>query len=99
MNLFKCSRLWLTPPISKAMRLTFCLLTVVFLQVSATGVAQKITYAGQRVPLTTVFTAIEKQTGFVFFYNNKDLAGTRPVTLQLKDVSLDKAMSECLKDQ
>jgi len=99
MIFLRCGKPWLTPPISKIMRLTFFLLTVVFLQVSASGVAQRITFSGKDIPLTTVFASIEKQTGFLFFYNNKDLSNTRPVTLHLRDVTLEQALQECLKDQ
>ncbi|HWB90358.1 MAG TPA: STN domain-containing protein, partial [Puia sp.] len=81
------------------MRLTFCLLTMVFLQVSARGVAQKITYSGRNVPLTSVFSAIERQTGFLFFYNDKDLSGATAVTLQLKDATLKQALEDCFRGQ
>jgi TonB-linked SusC/RagA family outer membrane protein len=72
---------------------------MVFLQVSARGVAQKITYSGRNVPLTSVFSAIERQTGFLFFYNDKDLSGATAVTLQLKDATLKQALEECFRGQ
>ncbi|MDH7460462.1 TonB-dependent receptor [Chitinophagaceae bacterium 26-R-25] len=81
------------------MKLTVFLLTAAFLQLSATGKAQKISYSGKNVPLTAVFSSIEKQTGYVFFYNNKDMNSTHPLSIDIHDVSLQEALNACLQDQ
>jgi TonB-linked SusC/RagA family outer membrane protein len=90
---------WLTPQVSKIMRVLFFLLTVAFLQVSASGSAQKITVSGKNIPIVSVFSAIEKQTGLVFFYNNTDLAKAKPVTLELRNVTVEEGLKELFREQ
>ncbi len=87
------SQIWL------AMKLTVVLLTVALLQVSAKGTAQKITFSGTNVPLQQVFSAIKKQTGYVFFYRNDDLSKSKPVTVRLKEASLETALQNIFKEQ
>lgn len=81
------------------MRLTAILLFAGILQVSARTHAQTVTYTGRSVPLTTVFSVIKQQTGYLFFYRKEDLAGATPVSLQLKNVPLQKALEQTLADQ
>lgn len=82
-----------------AMKLTIILLTAAFLQVSARGTAQTITFSGKEVPIEKVFSAIKKQTNYVFFYRNDDLSKAKPVTIELKDVPLETALENLFKDQ
>ncbi|HTI10355.1 MAG TPA: SusC/RagA family TonB-linked outer membrane protein [Puia sp.] len=81
------------------MKLTIFLLLATFLQVSARTNAQTVTYTGRSVPLTTVFSAIKEQTGYLFFYRKEDLAGAGPVTLQLRNVPLQAALEQALAGQ
>ncbi len=81
------------------MKLTVFLLLGVLLQVSARTHAQTVTYTGKAVPLTTVFSAIKEQTGYLFFYRKEDLAGAGKVTLQLRNVSLQAALEQTLEGQ
>lgn len=99
MSFLKPGKPWLTPQVSKIMRVLFFLLTVAFLQVSASGTAQKITVTGKKIPIASVFSSIEKQTGLVFFYNNNDLAKAKPVTLELRNVPIDDGLKEIFKEQ
>src|SRR5258708_11513830 len=78
------------------MKLTIFLLLGAMLQVSARTNAQTVTYTGKSVPLTTVFSAIKEQTGYLFFYRKEDLAGAGTVTLQLPSVSLQAAFEQTL---
>lgn len=82
-----------------AMKLTFLFLTVVFLNVSATGLSQTVSFSGKEVPLKTVFAAIKKQTGYVVFYDNLVLKNSQPVTLSMKDVPLEELLANALKGQ
>lgn len=82
-----------------AMKLMVILLTVSMLQVSATGVAQNVTYSSKNASLEQVFNAIKKQTGYVFFYRNDDLSKSKPVTIQLKDVPVKTALEKVLEGQ
>jgi TonB-linked SusC/RagA family outer membrane protein len=81
------------------MKLTFFLLLTAILQVSARTNAQTVTYKGTSVPLTSVFSAMKEQTGYLFFYRKEDLAGARPVTLQLDKVPLQSALEKALDGQ
>jgi hypothetical protein len=81
------------------MRLTGLLLLGAILQVSARTTAQTITYSAKDVPLKTVFSAIKKQTGYFFFYREEDLAGSAPVTLDLRNATLQEALSQTLTGQ
>ena len=83
----------------KIMKLTAFLLMLTFLQVSAKGLSQSVTYSADNVPLERVFQVIKKQTGYAFFYNNADVKNSRPVSVRLKNVSLQGALEEILYGQ
>jgi len=91
--LFMPSEIWLV------MRLTAFLLTFALLQVSARSVSQNVTYSGKNVPIDQFFSAVRQQTGFAFFYNDQDLRSARPVTVELRNVPLEKALEESLAGQ
>src|SRR5687768_13444357 len=94
MNLLTSSFGWFgTAQIVKAMKLTFILLTVALLQVSARSVSQTVTFSGRDVTLKKVFSAIEKQTGYVFFYDASLLKESSSVTLSFKNISLEDALN------
>ena len=81
------------------MRLTVIFLTIAFLQVSASGNSQTVNFSGKNVSLKEIFTVIEKQTGHVFFYDVALLREAKPVTIQLKNVSLEEALAAIFKSQ
>lgn len=81
------------------MKLTAFFLAVCFLQVSATGHSQTVSFSGRDVPLKKVFTAIKNQTGYVFFYDAALLKEARPVTVELKNAPLTTALSEVFRQQ
>ncbi|MBO9152400.1 TonB-dependent receptor [Chitinophaga sp. GCM10012297] len=81
------------------MRLSFLLLTAASLQVSATGFSQQVTYSGKDVPLKKVFTAIEKQAGYVFFYDAAILENAKPVTVNVSQGTVEALLESCFKDQ
>ncbi|HVI46104.1 MAG TPA: SusC/RagA family TonB-linked outer membrane protein [Chitinophaga sp.] len=81
------------------MKLTFPLLTIALLQISAKGLTQTVTYTGRNVTLKTVLAAIKNQTGYAFFYDKADIARMKPVTVGLKNTSLKDALEEIFRDQ
>jgi TonB-linked SusC/RagA family outer membrane protein len=81
------------------MKLTVILLTVSFLQVSASGLSQSVTLVGRDIPLQKVFDEITSQTGFTVFCNYDLLRTAKKVSLDLKNVSLETALDLCLRDQ
>ena len=82
-----------------AMKLMIFLMTAAFLQVSASGNSQTVNYSGKEVSLKKVFNVIKSQTGSVFFYDVELLRDAKPVTVDLKNVSLETALNEIFKDQ
>ncbi|MHA4807897.1 SusC/RagA family TonB-linked outer membrane protein [Flavitalea flava] len=81
------------------MKLTCFLLFAAFLHVSARGLAQEITLSEKNVPLEKIFKAIERQTGYAFFFNYSWIDQARPVTIEAKKVSLRQALDLCFRDQ
>jgi TonB-linked SusC/RagA family outer membrane protein len=93
---------WRRPCITKTllvMKLTLVLLTVGFLNVHAKGLSQNIHFSGKNVPLESVFSSVEKQTGFVFMYKESLLKASRPVSIQAKNLPLEQFLSEIFKTQ
>ncbi|MDQ2719355.1 MAG: SusC/RagA family TonB-linked outer membrane protein [Bacteroidota bacterium] len=76
-------------------RIVACLVFV--LLASAKVSAQQITLKEKNIHLDKVFAAIQKQTGFIVFYNDKLIKNIQPVTVNFKNASLKDAFSECLK--
>lgn len=83
------------------MQLSAILLLALGLQVSAATYSQTVSFTGKDVPLKTVLASVKKQTGYGVFFENGEamLQSSAPVTLDLKNVSLDLFLRVCLKDQ
>ncbi|HVS98693.1 MAG TPA: SusC/RagA family TonB-linked outer membrane protein [Puia sp.] len=81
------------------MRLTAILLLAGFLQVTARTAAQTVTYSAREIPLVRAFSIIEKQTGYVFFYDEADLQGAKPVSIRWKNTPLAEALDSLLAGQ
>jgi TonB-dependent starch-binding outer membrane protein SusC len=81
------------------MKLTFLLLTVALLNVSAEGISQNITYSGKNVSLVKVFREVEKQTGLVFFYRKNLLDEAKPVSIEAVNASLTEFLNQLFKNQ
>lgn len=81
------------------MKLTCFFLTVLFLNVSATGVSQTVSFSGRNVKLKTIFSAIHKQTGYVVFYDNSLIKNAEPVTVSLLNVPLETFLVASLQGQ
>jgi TonB-linked SusC/RagA family outer membrane protein len=76
----------------------FVLLALI--QVSAKEVfAQKITLNRTNSSLNQLIKDIRTQSGYDFFYNNALIAKARPVSVHVKDVSLDEALQKCFANQ
>ncbi|GEP95801.1 TonB-dependent receptor [Chitinophaga cymbidii] len=81
------------------MKLTCVFLTVLFLNVSATGVSQTVSFSGRNVKLKTIFSAIHKQTGYVVFYDNSLIKDADPVTISLMNAPLETFLTASLQGQ
>ncbi len=80
------------------MKLTVVLI-VLALGVNASGYSQKVSLSGNNIPLEKIFAAIEKQTGYAFFYNNVDIGKAPAVSISVEHASLEAALGKILKDQ
>ncbi|MDR6785499.1 TonB-linked SusC/RagA family outer membrane protein [Pedobacter africanus] len=74
------------------MRLTTFMLIIALAQVSAKGLAQKITLNTKNTPIEKVLQSIRTQSGYGILYDLKDVKDQK-VTLSLNNVSIDEAMS------
>jgi TonB-linked SusC/RagA family outer membrane protein len=83
----------------RVMKLTALVLIAFTIQASAKTYSQTITFSGKNIPLDKIFNVIEKQTGFVVFYDYRQIRGARPVTLDVKDLPLETFLERCFKDQ
>src|ERR1700760_1427387 len=78
--------------------ITFCLLAIC-LQVNGNSYAQNVTLSVRNVPIQKVFREITRQTGVSIVYRESMLAGLAPVTLDVRNASLDEVLTACLKGQ
>lgn len=80
------------------MKLTAVLLTIACMHVYAGGIAQKVSFTGKNVSVEQVFAAIEKQTGYVVFFDYASLGGIKEVSVSVKDASITDLLRACFKD-
>jgi TonB-linked SusC/RagA family outer membrane protein len=87
------------PKLLRAMKLTVIFMIVGCLQISAKSFSQNINLIGKNIPLENVLNQIGEQSGYFFFYKYNEIKNAKPVTLNLRGVSLEKALKESFKDQ
>ena len=101
--LIACKRISRHRPITRSilltMRLTTAIIFIGALQVSANGLAQKISFSGTNVPLSTVFHVIEEQTGYGVLMAKSTLESAKPVTINTTNGSLDEVLKTCFSFQ
>ncbi|WPU92899.1 TonB-dependent receptor [Mucilaginibacter sabulilitoris] len=81
------------------MKLTVLLIIIGCLHVSAKSFSQTITLSTNEASIEKVFNAIEKQSGYYFFYKYNDIKQAKPVSLSLKNASLEEALQQCFKNE
>jgi TonB-linked SusC/RagA family outer membrane protein len=81
------------------MKITAAFLLTAGLHVSAKAISQTITYSARDVHLEKVFSVIEQQTGYGFFYKLPDLKDAKPVTVNFKNTPLQEALEKILQNQ
>jgi TonB-linked SusC/RagA family outer membrane protein len=81
------------------MKITAFFLLIGTLSSSAKTFSQKVTLTGKDIPLSQVFTIIEKQTGYAFVYDEKTIQHAHAVTLDVKDAPLAEVLNQCLMRQ
>lgn len=98
-NLFGRKRLPRSSKILLVMKLTTLLLVLAFMQVHATGFAQKVTLSRNNISLEKVFHEIHKQTGYKFLWTEEQLANSKNVDVRLDNVRLLDALKTVFKGQ
>lgn len=78
----------------RQMKLITVLLIMALVQAGATGYSQQVTLREKNASVEAVFHAIEKQTGYVFFYDHADLQHQK-ISINLKNVTLEEALDRC----
>lgn len=81
------------------MKLTSVLLLLTILQVSASSYAQKITLKANDMSMLAFFAQVQKQTGYDFLYNSKDLKVSKPITVNIENMPLKEALDLCFSNQ
>ncbi|QEC43312.1 TonB-linked SusC/RagA family outer membrane protein [Pseudobacter ginsenosidimutans] len=81
------------------MRMLSFLLFVACLSASATGTGQSVTLAGDKIPIKTVFTAIEKQTGYVVAYRPDLFSANITVSVSANRLPLPEFLELVFKGQ
>lgn len=80
------------------MKITSFVLIVAALHVHAATIAQ-ITIKQQSAPLDHVFNEIRRQSGYNILFVPEVLDHATPITLDMKDASLEQVLEKCLKGQ
>ncbi len=81
------------------MKLIIVLMISTFLQVYATGYAQKFTISKKNASLEQIFKEIKKQSHYTFLYNISTLKKANRIAIDVKDQSIDEVLKYCFKDQ
>ena len=84
----------------RTVKLTAFFIMLTCLQVSAgTTTAQKLSLSIRNGSLESLFATIEQKTGFSVFYNAVDIQHSKPVTIDVKDASVEEVLQLSLKGQ
>lgn len=75
------------------------ILFIACLAASANGLAQNITISLKNAPLEKVFKEIERQSQYRFVYTKEQLENVLPVTVDMKNVSLESILITCFRQQ
>jgi len=93
------SRLWLPQKLLLIMKLVIIILFASLMQVSAAGFAQKVSLNEKNASLDAVFKKIRIQTGYDFVYDSKLINADKKISLDLRNVDLENALSRILDGQ
>jgi TonB-linked SusC/RagA family outer membrane protein len=81
------------------MKLTTIFLLVSLCEVSASVYSQNITLKQKNASMDVIFKSIEKQSKYVFLYDNLELQNAQKVSIDVKNVSIEQVLDVCFKDQ
>lgn len=87
-----------TKKIILVMKLTVLLITIFFLQVSASTKAQ-ITLKENKISLEKALEKISKQSGYDFIYSKQDFKDASKLDVNLNNVTIERALEICFSGQ
>jgi len=92
-----------TPPgyikkILLVMKITTFLLFVALMQVSAAGLAQRLTLVEKDATLKQVFNEINKQTNYNILWSTSQVNGDQTINVNFKDTPLLEVLDRCLEN-
>src|SRR5882757_5601323 len=82
-----------------AMKLIAIMMFAALTQVSASSFSQTITLRENKVPIEKVLQLIEKQSGYYFLYNSRDIPQNGKISVTVTNASIEEVLKECFKDQ
>src|SRR6187551_2304895 len=88
-----------TKKLLRIMKITAIILLSACLTASAKGFTQTITLSEKNASLEKVFKEIKKQTGYNFLYTLEQLNEVGKVNIELRNATLQEALTECLKNK
>lgn len=80
-------------------KFTAFLIALACIHVYADGNAQSITLSEKNARVEKVFKEINKQTGFIFWYENSLLKDTKKVNVSVRNATIKQALDVLLNDQ
>jgi len=80
------------------MKLICCFLFTIIFSARAMTTYSQVTIKATNMPLEQVLKDIRKQSGYVFFYDGKDISGIQ-VNLNVQNATIEIALDACLKNQ
>ncbi|MDX3914626.1 MAG: TonB-dependent receptor [Pseudosphingobacterium sp.] len=81
------------------MKLTAFILLLALMQVSAKSYSQGITLKKEEASVTEILKLIEQQSGYHFLFDKMDIEKASPITVDLKNVSIEEALKKSLENQ
>lgn len=81
------------------MKLTTIFLLASLCQVSASVYSQNITLKQRNVPMDVIFKSIEKQSAYVFLYDNLELQNIQKISIDVKNIPIDQVLDLCFRNQ
>lgn len=88
----------ITGQMLRIMKMTSLLLLISLMHVAAASKSQTVTVSGKKLSVREVFSAIEKQTGYIVWGKSAFLDSARKVTISVREMKLipflDKVMQE-----
>jgi TonB-linked SusC/RagA family outer membrane protein len=79
-------------------KITTILMFIALMQVSASGLAQRITFNQKLTTLKRVFNEINKQTGYNIIWSAKKVRNNQTLTANFDNAPLKEVLDRCLKD-